>query len=317
MSGGSEQPAGELAPVRRRARVVRAEQLEDVDVLLAGLVVVAHPVEQAGRAWRRSRRSARRRAGPAPPRGAPARSRGCGPAAPGPPRSRPARPAARPAPTTASSLPGSSSSAWRRLSSSPAATSAASASSSADGKRRSTNSRTVGSGWAPRNPSTGWPSFTATTSGMLCTPKAWAICGFSSTLTLTSTTLPSVSSITFSMIGPRVRHGPHHGAQRSTTTGTSLDRSITSVSKVASVTSTAAMREKASGAPARSVAATPPAGRTRPPSTAAQVVLALSEGAPALTTLRLWPRPLTSPAPTTSRRPTSPMASCRASTSPR
>ena len=48
------------------------------------------------------------------------------------------------------------------------------------------------------------------------------ICGFSSTLTLTSTTLPSVSSTTFSRIGPSVRHGPHHGAHRSTTTGTVL-----------------------------------------------------------------------------------------------
>src|SRR5262245_45530123 len=43
------------------------------------------------------------------------------------------------------------------------------------------------------------------------------------------------------MIGPSVRHGPHHGAQRSTTTGTDFDRSTTSVSNVASVTSVYAM----------------------------------------------------------------------------
>src|SRR5262249_23762397 len=137
--------------------------------------------------------------------------------------------------------------AWRRLSSSPAPMSSATDSSSALGSRRSTNWRTVASGWAPRKPSTGLPSFRATTSGMLCTPNAAEIWGFSSTLTLVRTTLPSVSSTAFSMVGPRVRHGPHHGAHRSTTTGTSLDRLMTSASKVASVTSRAAMREKATG----------------------------------------------------------------------
>src|SRR3546814_20596121 len=39
------------------------------------------------------------------------------------------------------------------------------------------------------------------------------------------------------MIGPSVLHGPHHSAQRSTTTGTDFERSTTSVAKVASVTS--------------------------------------------------------------------------------
>ena len=39
------------------------------------------------------------------------------------------------------------------------------------------------------------------------------------------------------MIGPSVLHGPHQSAQRSTTTGTVMDRSITAVAKVASVTS--------------------------------------------------------------------------------
>ena len=68
--------------------------------------------------------------------------------------------------------------------------------------------------------------------------NAWLIAGFSSTLTLASTTLPSVASTTFSMIGPSVLHGPHHGAHRSTTTGTVFDCSTTSVSNVASVTST-------------------------------------------------------------------------------
>ena len=43
------------------------------------------------------------------------------------------------------------------------------------------------------------------------------------------------------MIGPSVWHGPHHGAHRSTTTGAVFDRSMTSVSNVASVTSITAM----------------------------------------------------------------------------
>ena len=42
----------------------------------------------------------------------------------------------------------------------------------------------------------------------------------------------------FSSTGVSCRHGPHHSAQKSTTTGTSCERSMTSCSKVASVTST-------------------------------------------------------------------------------
>ena len=71
-------------------------------------------------------------------------------------------------------------------------------------------------------PSTTLPPASAYTAGMPCTRKAWETCGFSSTLTLASTTLPPVSSTTFSMMGPSVRHGPHHGAHRSTTTGSRL-----------------------------------------------------------------------------------------------
>jgi hypothetical protein len=60
--------------------------------------------------------------------------------------------------------------------------------------------------------------------------------------------LASVSSLARSMSGSRLRtsssstgvscrQGPHHSAQKSTTTGTSCERAITSCSKVASVTS--------------------------------------------------------------------------------
>ena len=64
--------------------------------------------------------------------------------------------------------------------------------------------------------------------------------GLSSTLTLTSSTAPSVAATACSRMGPSVVHGPHQGAHRSTTTGTSAERVRTTSSKVASVTSTMA-----------------------------------------------------------------------------
>ena len=139
--GGSEEPAGELAPVLRGAGVVgpisssrstnswRASSSSFTRSSRRGELGVVVVV----------RRQRRRRAGPAPRPGAPRRSRGCGPAPPAPPRTRPARRAARPAPTTAASLSGSSSRARRRLTSSPASTSAATVCSSSVGSSRSTN----------------------------------------------------------------------------------------------------------------------------------------------------------------------------------
>src|SRR5262245_55628906 len=103
------------------------------------------------------------------------------------------------------------------------------------------------------NPSTTLPSRNAYTAGIDCTWNALEIWGFSSTLTFTSVTAPSVASTTFSMMGPSVRHGPHQGAHKSTTTGTSLERSMTSVWNVASVTSVAITKE-----------ATGEVGRSRP-----------------------------------------------------
>ena len=96
----------------------------------------------------------------------------------------------------ASSLPGSSSSAWRRLASSPAAISCDDLGlllgrqqrvdellrPRARGRRRRTRRR-------PGRPCSAY------TAGIDCTWNAWLIAGFSSTLTLTSTTLPSVASI--------------------------------------------------------------------------------------------------------------------------
>ena len=87
------------------------------------------------------------------------------------------------------------------------------------------------------NPSTTWASFMAYTAGIDWTRKAWATPGFLSMSTLASSTWPLVEATTFSRMGPSWRHGSHHSAHRSTTTGTVRDRSTTAVWNVASVTS--------------------------------------------------------------------------------
>ena len=119
------------------------------------------------------------------------------------------------------------------------------------------------------NWSTTWPSRSAKTAGIDCTWKAWAILGFSSTLTLASSTAPAVSATAFSSMGPRVVHGPHHGAQRSTTTGTVELRSTTSDWKVWSVTSIGhdanGWAHPAGTGTARTRADGPPPGRHRAP----------------------------------------------------
>ena len=85
--------------------------------------------------------------------------------------------------------------------------------------------------------STTLPSEMAKTAGMDWTWKAAATWGLLSMSTLASATWPPVSPTTRSRMGPSVRHGPHHSAHRSTTTGTSWERSSTSRWNVASVTS--------------------------------------------------------------------------------
>ena len=118
------------------------------------------------------------------------------------------------------------------------------------------------------NSSTTFPSFRAKTAGMDWTWKLAEMAGFSSTLTLARATAPSVASTTCSRIGPRVRHGPHQGAHRSTTTGTSKDRLRTSSSNVASVTSTMADDDTGTAPRIRSPRDVPGLragrGRTRP-----------------------------------------------------
>src|SRR3954447_3658779 len=83
-----------------------------------------------------------------------------------------------------------------------------------------------------------WPSTMALTAGIPCTPAAWEMRWLASVSIFASTHLPPSAAASFSRIGDNCRHGPHHDAQKSRTTGTVRDRSTTSVWKVASVTST-------------------------------------------------------------------------------
>src|SRR6202023_1689749 len=70
-------------------------------------------------------------------------------------------------------------------------------------------------------------------------PYFWVLAGFSSTLSLTIFTLPSSVPAISSSAGAIMRQGPHHSAQKSTTTGPVAFN--TSDSKVASETLSTAM----------------------------------------------------------------------------
>ena len=89
------------------------------------------------------------------------------------------------------------------------------------------------SGRAPTKPSTGRPPLKANTAGIDLTRRCIARSWFWSTLILTSRTAPRASRTSFSSAGPSCLHGPHQGAQKSTMTGTSIEASSTSASKVA------------------------------------------------------------------------------------
>src|SRR5204862_6186 len=89
-------------------------------------------------------------------------------------------------------------------------------------------------GLAPRDWRSSRPFRNSPMSGMLWTWNCCAIEGSSSMLILTTLYAPSRIAAICSTIGDTCRHGPHHGAQKSTMTGKSLRR--TSFSKVAVVT---------------------------------------------------------------------------------
>ena len=72
--------------------------------------------------------------------------------------------------------------------------------------------------------------------GMLIASKRIARPWLSSTLTLTTLTRPACSRANASSIGLTIRHGPHHGAQRSTTTVGAAFASTSNVDSSASTT---------------------------------------------------------------------------------
>ena len=96
---------------------------------------------------------------------------------------------------------------------------------------------TCAGGCAPTNSPTSLPSLNALTAGMPWIRKAAEICWLASVSSLARSMSGSRLRTSSSSTGVSWRQGPHHSAQKSTTTGTSLERSITSCSNVASVTS--------------------------------------------------------------------------------
>ena len=91
-------------------------------------------------------------------------------------------------------------------------------------------------GAAPALLDTTSPFLKINNAGIPLTPIDAAALGFVSTSTFAIFTLPSYSVDNSSKAGPICLHGPHHSAQKSTTTG--IVELRTSVSNVSSVTAT-------------------------------------------------------------------------------
>ena len=90
----------------------------------------------------------------------------------------------------------------------------------------------------------GIPSLNSIKVGIDMIPYLAAVPGFSSTLSLTILTLSPSDLEISSSAGAIMRHGPHHSAQKSTTTGPLA--LITSLSNVASVTLSTIIRPRCS-----------------------------------------------------------------------
>src|SRR6478735_1232191 len=76
---------------------------------------------------------------------------------------------------------------------------------------------------------------------MLITLNFWAISGFSSTLSLATVRCSACSPAISPRIGAIILHGPHHSAQKSTTTGLSEDATVSSKVALVRVTMPSAM----------------------------------------------------------------------------
>src|SRR5262249_61139997 len=74
-------------------------------------------------------------------------------------------------------------------------------------------------GAAPTWREASWPSLKIIKVGIDMTPYLVAVAGFSSTLSLRIFTLPFIAPEISSSAGAIMRQGPHHSAQKSTTTG--------------------------------------------------------------------------------------------------
>src|SRR4051794_9193002 len=98
----------------------------------------------------------------------------------------------------------------------------------------STHSLSLLFGRAPILVAATWPPLNSIIVGMPRTPYFRGVCGFSSILTFATVTRPSISVASSSRNGAIILHGPHHSAQKSTSTG-SLARSTTA-SKLLSLT---------------------------------------------------------------------------------
>jgi len=90
--------------------------------------------------------------------------------------------------------------------------------------------------------STFFPFLNTMQVGMLRIPYFVAILVLLSVLTFTALNLSPNSLMSSSIVGPSILQGPHHGAQKSTKTGTGL--LITSSSQFSSVTTTALKAEE-------------------------------------------------------------------------
>src|SRR5438445_8131497 len=73
-------------------------------------------------------------------------------------------------------------------------------------------------GTAPTTFSTGWPPLKKSRVGLLMMPYLPAMSGSSSVLSFRTFTLPSYSFANSSTMGATIWHGPHHTAQKSTST---------------------------------------------------------------------------------------------------
>jgi hypothetical protein len=91
-------------------------------------------------------------------------------------------------------------------------------------------------GSAPTIRSTSLPSRITTSNGIDCAPNRLATPGFASTSTFTTFRCPALRLARSSSTGEIIRHGPHHAAQKSTTTGTEAVVSAVNVSVSASTT---------------------------------------------------------------------------------